>query len=69
MTVNTMKLALSPLNTVVFPGEVLPLRIFEPRYLDMVSQCMRTNTGFGACLIKAGREVGQPALIHYTGTL
>jgi Lon protease-like protein len=64
-----MEIPLFPLNTVIFPGGVLPLRIFEPRYLDMVSNCLRTNTGFGVFLIKSGRETGQPAQTHRIGTL
>jgi uncharacterized protein len=64
-----MEIPLFPLNTVIFPGGMLPLRIFEPRYLDMVSNCLRTDTGFGVCLIKSGRETGQPAEIHAIGTL
>jgi uncharacterized protein len=64
-----VELPLFPLNAVVFPGGVLPLRIFEPRYLDMVSRCLRTDTGFGVCLIRSGRETGQPGEIHFTGTL
>lgn len=53
------ELPLFPLNTVLFPGGVLPLRIFEPRYLDMVKDCMRNNHGFGVCMIIQGEEVGQ----------
>jgi uncharacterized protein len=64
-----MEIPLFPLNTVVFPGGVLPLRIFEPRYLDMVSVCLRKEIGFGVCLIKTGRDTGEPAQIHLTGTL
>ena len=60
---------LFPLNTVLFPGGVLPLRIFEPRYLDMVSQCLRTECGIGVVLIKKGEEVGQAAETHPVGTL
>lgn len=60
---------LFPLNTVLFPGGILPLRIFEPRYLDMVSESMRTNSGFGVCLISDGNEVGTPAECHAIGTL
>lgn len=41
--------ALFPLTTVVFPGGIMPLRVFEPRYLDMVSMCMKGSTGFGVC--------------------
>lgn len=64
-----MDLPLFPLNAVVFPAGMLPLRIFEPRYLDMVSQCMRTDTGFGVCLTKTGREIGRIGDIHRIGTL
>ncbi|MGD8796065.1 MAG: LON peptidase substrate-binding domain-containing protein, partial [Thiohalophilus sp.] len=56
-----IKIPLFPLNTVIFPGGVLPLRIFEPRYLDMVSQCLRTECGIGVVLIRKGQEVGQAA--------
>jgi hypothetical protein len=43
---------------VLFPGGPLPLRIFEPRYVDMVRHCMRTHCPFGVLLIRAGSEVG-----------
>jgi Lon protease-like protein len=59
---------LFPLNTVLFPGGHLALRIFEARYLDMVSECLRSDSGFGVCLIREGSEVGQ-ARIHGIGTL
>lgn len=62
-------LPLFPLHTVLFPGGVLPLRIFECRYLDMVSDCLRNNHGFGVCLIRAGREVGAAAESFEVGTL
>jgi Lon protease-like protein len=58
-----------PLNTVLFPDGILPLRLFEPRYLDMVSTCMKTGTGFGVCLIHEGNETGTAATIHAIGTL
>jgi len=48
---------------------LLPLRIFEARYLDMVSECLRKDTGFGICLIQAGQEAGEPAQYHEVGTL
>ena len=60
---------LFPLNTVLFPGGVLPLRVFEPRYLDMVSNCLRTETGIGVILIKEGSEVGNAARPHDMGTM
>ncbi len=47
---------LFPLRTVLFPGGILPLRIFEPRYVDMISRCMREGTGFGVVLIREGAE-------------
>jgi Lon protease-like protein len=49
---------LFPLNTVLFPGGPLPLRIFETRYVDMVKHCMRERCPFGVVLIRAGSEVG-----------
>lgn len=61
-------IALFPLNTVLFPGGPLPLRIFETRYLDMVSRCLRNNQGFGVCLIEQGSETG-PARTYTVGTL
>ncbi len=60
---------LFPLNTVLFPEGVLPLRIFEPRYTDMISECLKSDSGFGVCLIDEGNEVGQAATIHKVGTL
>lgn len=59
---------LFPLNTVLFPGGPLPLRIFEPRYLDMVSRCMKEDSGFGVVLIREGLETG-PATTYDVGTL
>lgn len=69
--IKTMKatIPLFPLNTVLFPGGVLPLRVFEPRYLDMVSSCLRTDTGIGVVLIKEGSEVGNAARPYDVGTL
>jgi uncharacterized protein len=50
-----------PLGTVLFPRGVLPLRIFEARYVDMVRQCMRNDEPFGVCRIIEGNEIGKPA--------
>jgi len=47
-----------PLGTVLFPGQVLPLHIFEPRYLEMISMCLAENKPFGVVLIERGSEVG-----------
>jgi uncharacterized protein len=52
------ELPLFPLSTVLFPGGPLRLRIFEPRYVDMVGACMRTQRPFGVVLIRSGTETG-----------
>ena len=54
-----MSLPLFPLNTVLFPGCVLDLQIFEARYLDMIARCMKQGTGFGVVCILEGGEVGE----------
>jgi hypothetical protein len=51
-------LPLFPLGSVLFPGGPLSLRIFEPRYVDMVGRCLKEGTGFVVCLLVTGREVG-----------
>ena len=53
-----MSLPLFPLNTVLFPGCILDLQIFEARYLDMISRCMKQGGGFGVVCILDGEEVG-----------
>lgn len=54
-------LPLFPLRTVLFPGGVLPLRIFEQRYITMAKTCLKDGTAFGVCLITQGEEVaGDP---------
>lgn len=64
----TERIALFPLRTVLFPEGVLPLRIFETRYLDMVRRCMREQSGFGVVLIHAGDEVGAIGELAGVGT-
>jgi Lon protease-like protein len=54
---------------VLFPGGRLPLRIFEKRYMDMASACLRGPSPFGVCLIREGAEVGAPATPHEIGTV
>ena len=49
-------LPLFPLPTVLVPGAALGLRVFEPRYLDLVSECGRKGSGFGICLLMDGDE-------------
>jgi uncharacterized protein len=54
-------LTLFPLGTVLFPGGVLPLRIFEPRYMQLVKTCLRDNQEFGVVLLNSGSEVATDA--------
>jgi uncharacterized protein len=62
-------LPLFPLNAVLFPDGILPLRVFEARYVDMVSECMRNESPFGVVLIKSGAEVGAAAEPESVGCL
>jgi uncharacterized protein len=55
-------LALFPLRSVLFPGTVLQLKVFEARYLDLVSRCLREREPFGVVCIAAGAEVGRDAV-------
>ena len=64
-----LDLPLFPLGSVLFPGGILALKVFEQRYLDMAADCLRRTLPFGICLIASGREVGEPATPHAVGTL
>jgi Lon protease-like protein len=52
------ELPLFPLKAVLFPGGPLALRVFEPRYVDMVARCLRGDNRFGVVAIRQGEEVG-----------
>ncbi|MEX0899648.1 MAG: LON peptidase substrate-binding domain-containing protein [Gammaproteobacteria bacterium] len=56
-----------PLNSVLYPDGLVPLRVFEPRYLDLVAQCMREDDCFVVALITSGSETGE-AEFHPVGT-
>lgn len=58
-----------PLHAVLFPASLLPLRIFEVRYMDMAKECLKRGTPFGVCLIREGAEVGAPAVPEAVGCL
>jgi uncharacterized protein len=62
-------LPLFPLNTVLFPGEAIPLQVFEPRYRQMLTDCQAADGRFGVVLIKAGPEVGGRAEVHEVGSV
>lgn len=59
MRVGEQDLPLFPLRSVLFPGSLLSLRVFEPRYMDLITRCLKTGEAFGAVLILSGREVRQ----------
>ena len=58
MSYNNRWLPLFPLKTVLFPDGILPLKVYETRYIDMVQECMRQNAPFGIVLIKSGQDAG-----------
>lgn len=62
------ELPLFPLRTVLFPGQMLPLHIFESRYDEMINDCLEGDRTFGVVLIRRGVEVGGPAVPHAVGT-
>ena len=64
-----MEVPLFLLHAVLVPGARLPLKVFEARYVDMVSNCLKRGEPFGICLIKTGHEVGAAAVPHRVGTL
>lgn len=59
---------LFPLKTVLLPGNKLSLKIFEPRYLDMIAGCMRDQSHFGVILIYKGEETLADSDIYTIGT-
>jgi uncharacterized protein len=62
------QLALFPLNTVLFPGGLLPLRIFETRYVDMVGRCTRGEETFGVVLVENGSDTDRQVATAPIGT-
>lgn len=62
------RLPLFPLDTVLFPKQVLPLHIFEERYKTMIGRCIEEGAPFGVVLIRSGKQVGGDAVPHDVGT-
>ena len=56
-------LPLFPLKTVLFPGGLLPLKVFEQRYIEMTKACLKDDKPFGVCLLKDGQEVNKPGAV------
>lgn len=68
-TESAQEIHIFPLNTVLFPEGILPLKVFEQRYLEMTKACLRDDRSFGVCLIREGREVGTAAVPEPVGCL
>ncbi len=64
-----LPLDLFPLNSVLFPDGVARLKVFEARYIDLVTRCLKHEQPFGFCLIRSGSEVGEIAEPFEVGTL
>ncbi|MBQ0833709.1 LON peptidase substrate-binding domain-containing protein [Marinobacter sp.] len=63
-----MKVPVFPLNSVVLPGGRVPLQLFEPRYIDMLTRCLKEDQGFVITLLRDGEESGRVASFYETGT-
>ena len=68
-TESSREIHIFPLNTVLYPGGALPLKVFEQRYIEMTKACLRDGLPFGVCLIREGREVGAAAVPEAVGCL
>ena len=66
-TLKLSSLPLFPLGSVLYPGGLLPLRIFEVRYLDMIGKCHKNGAPFGVVSLTAGAEVRRPETGKPTG--
>ena len=62
----TFTLPVFPLGSVLYPGGLLPLRIFEPRYLAMVRECLREKRGFAVFPSKSSLVIH---VFNLTGSL
>jgi len=67
--IEVVRIPIFALKTVLFPGARLPIRVFEPRYMEMVKVCLRDEQPFGICSITAGEEAGKPAAYAPVGTI
>ncbi len=68
----SFELPLFPLRSVLYPGGLLPLKIFEPRYLDLMTRCLREQSGFGVVALREGSEAGAteaPTLFERIGVM
>ncbi|MDP4548320.1 LON peptidase substrate-binding domain-containing protein [Marinobacter sp. MDS2] len=63
-----MNVPLFPLNSVVLPQGRIPLQLFEPRYIDMLSRCLKEDRGFVIVLLQNGPETSRTAAFYDIGT-
>lgn len=63
-----MNVPLFPLNSIVLPRGRIPLQLFEPRYIDMLTRCLKEDRGFVVVLLRDGAEVGPTASFYDIGT-
>lgn len=68
MTDSLSSVPLFPLNSIILPKGRIPLQLFEPRYIDMLTRCLKEQQGFVVVLLQDGDEVGRKALFHDQGT-
>lgn len=68
MIVPDMNVPLFPLNSIVLPRGRIPLQLFEPRYIDMLTRCMKDDRGFVVVLLRDGAETGRIAEFYDIGT-
>ncbi len=63
-----LEIPLFPLHTVLFPGAPLPLQVVEPRYKELVADCLKDELPFGVVLIKEGQETAESVIPHMVGS-
>lgn len=68
MTESSKHLPLFPLNSIILPGGRIPLQLFEPRYIDMLTRCLKEDRGFVVVLVRDGQETSSAAGFYDTGT-
>lgn len=65
----TTEIPIFPLRSVLFPGGIMAMKIFEQRYMDMAKACLKSGAPFGIARIREGEEVGAVAVPEHVGTL
>ena len=68
MTEKLMNVPLFPLNSIILPGGRIPLQLFEPRYIDMLTRCLKEDRGFVVVLLREGAETEARASFYDMGT-